>query len=232
MAFTPALIVVDMQNDFCVELKNAPLFVSGALDTLPVINKLLASDKFVFKVATKDWHPQSHVSFASNHSGESPFTSFVTIKNLVANKPEETMEQRLWPDHCVQKTKGAELVEGLDVSKVDLIVEKGQDERVEMYSAVSDSFGNQTHGKGGVSHDLAQLLKDKDVTHVYTVGIAGDYCLNYTALDSAKSGFTTYVIEEAQRCVDPGAWAAVCEGFKTGKVKLIAEDSEEVEKVL
>lgn len=154
------------------------------------------------------------------------------MSNLVADKPHEKMQQRLWPNHCIQGTKGAELVSDLDVSKVDLIVEKGSDARVEMYSAFSDSFGNLTAGKGGVNHDLAQVLKEKGIVDVYCVGIAGDYCLSASALDAAKAGFTTYVIEEGQRCVDPGAWPDVKNKFLAGKVELISERSEQVQRLL
>lgn len=139
--------------------------------------------------------------------------------------------QRLWPVHCVQHTKGAELIPDLHLDKVDLIVEKGSDERVEMYSAFSDSFGNLTAGQGGVNHDLAKLLREKDITDVYCVGLAGDYCVNYTALDSAKAGFKTYVIEEAQRCVDPSSWPDVKKNLQSNKVQVINEDSEEVRKL-
>lgn len=202
------------------------------MDTLPMINQLLNSSSFVYKVATKDWHPQDHISFASNHPGKEPFESFIEVSNHVAGKPDEKMQQRLWPDHCVQNTKGAELLPDLDQSKLDLIVEKGTSSQVEMYSGFSDSFGNLTAGDGGVSHDLAQLLRDQGITDVYCVGIAGDYCVNYTALDAAKAGFKTYVIEEGQRCVDASAWPAVLEGFQSGGVQVVKQDSEVVKQLL
>jgi len=204
------------------------------MQTVPLINRLLDSSAFKYKVATKDWHPENHISFASNHPepNNKPFESFITMKNVVANKPHETHEQRLWPIHCVQGTEGAELISELHKAKVNLIVEKGTDERVEMYSAFSDSFGNQTAGKGGVTHDLAQRLRDKGITDVYCVGVAGDYCVNYSALDSAKAGFKTYLIEEGQRCVDPETWPSVKEGLRNGKVEVISEHSEQVQKLL
>lgn len=201
---------------------------------LPLINKLLDSKAFKYKVATKDWHPLNHISFASNHAepDNKPFESFIEMKNVVANKPHETMMQRLWPTHCVKGTKGAELLPELHNDKLDLIVEKGTDERVEMYSAFSDSFGNLTAGKGGVTHDLAERLREEGITDVYCVGVAGDYCVNYTAIDSAKAGFTTYLIEEGQRCVDPQTWPHVKEGLRKRKVELIHESSELVQRLL
>lgn len=204
------------------------------MDTVSLINQLLASEKFKVKVATKDWHPQGHISFAANHPepNNKPFESFIEMSNHVANKPDEKMQQRLWPVHCVQNTKGAELLPELDTSKIDLIIEKGSDERVEMYSAFSDSFGNLTAGKGGVNHDLAQVLKDKSISEVYCVGIAGDYCVNFTAADSAKAGFKTYVIEEGQRCVDPNAWSQVKSTLEDAGVIMVGQDSAEVKHLL
>lgn len=204
------------------------------METVPLINKLLRSNTIRYKVASKDWHPQSHISFASNHPAPNnkPFESFVEMSNIVGGKPDEKMQQRLWPDHCVQGSKGAELVPELDKDSVNLIVEKGSDERVEMYSAFSDSFGNLTAGKGGVTHDLAQVLREQGITHVYCVGIAGDYCVNYTALDAAKAGFTTYVIQEAQKCVDPSSWSSIQDGFRSGNVEVVSEQSEQVQRLL
>lgn len=153
------------------------------------------------------------------------------MHNLVANKPEQTMKQRLWPVHCVQGSKGAEIIEELDLSNVRFSVKKGQDARVEMYSAFSDSFGNLTSGAGGVSHDLAKELATEKITDVYVVGLAGDYCVKDTALGSAKAGFTTYLIEEAQKCVDPSTWPDVKTALAEGSVKVVGMDSEEVRRV-
>ncbi|KAK5446607.1 NAD(+) salvage pathway protein [Exophiala xenobiotica] len=232
MAFRPTLIVVDLQNDFCPP--DGSLAITGGRDIVPLVNRLLACSKFVLKVATQDWHPKDHVSFASNHAAPNnkPFTSFIDMKNLVANKPEQTMKQRLWPVHCVQQTNGAEIIDEIDLSKIDTTVKKGMDSRVEMYSAFSDSFGNMTAGAGGVDLDLADLLKAKAITHVYVVGLAGDYCVKDTALGSAKAGFATYVIEEAQRCVDPTAWPDVKAELSQGSVSLVSFESDEVKRVL
>ncbi|KIW19265.1 hypothetical protein PV08_03559 [Exophiala spinifera] len=232
MSFRPALIVVDMQNDFCPP--DGSLAVAGARDIIPLINRLLGSSKFVIKVATQDWHPRDHISFATNHPppNNKPFESFVDVRNLVANKPEQTMKQRLWPVHCLQQTKGAEILEEIDLSKVDAIVYKGMDSRVEMYSAFSDSFGNMTAGAGGVNVDLAALLTEQQITHVYVVGLAGDYCVKESALGAARAGFTTYLIEEAQKCVDPSSWSDIKAELSQGSVSLINIDSHESQRVL
>lgn len=203
------------------------------METVPLINRLLASNKFKLKVATKDWHPESHISFAPNHPAPNnkPFESFIKMSNHVANKPDEKMQQRLWPVHCVQNTKGAELLPELDTDKVDIVIEKGSDERVEMYSAFSDCFGNLTAGKGGVNHDLAQILRDKGITETYCVGIAGEYCVRFTAADSAKAGFKTYVIEEGQKCSNPGAWPDVKKSLEAGGVVMVSQESAEVQRL-
>ncbi|KAF7846298.1 hypothetical protein BT93_L4654 [Corymbia citriodora subsp. variegata] len=230
MASKIALIVVDMQHDFCHP--QGSLSVSGAMECVPLVNRLLDSRKISYKVATKDWHPQNHISFASNHDGKEPFTSFIQMSNHVGGKPDEKMQQRLWPDHCVQKTKGSELLSELHLGKVDLIIEKGSDERVEMYSAFSDSFGNMTAGRGGVNYDLTAKLKEQSIDDVYVVGIAGDYCVNYTALDAAKAGFKTYVIEDGQRCVSADSWKDVCQGFIKGGVTVVGEQEHVVQSLL
>ncbi|EXJ87252.1 hypothetical protein A1O3_04211 [Capronia epimyces CBS 606.96] len=234
MPFKPALIVVDMQNDFCPP--DGSLAVPGGREIVPLINELLASPMFEVKVSTQDWHPSDHISFAANHTAPNnkPFESFIEMKNLVGNRPEQTMMQRLWPVHCVQGTRGAEIIDELDVSKVDVNVRKGMDARVEMYSAFSDSFGNMTEGAGGVDLDLASFLHARHITHVYVVGLAGDYCVKDTARGAAKAGFATYVIEDAQRCVDPdpAAWAEVKRVLQQDSVEVVHAQSNEVRRVL
>ncbi|ELR02308.1 hypothetical protein GMDG_05377 [Pseudogymnoascus destructans 20631-21] len=153
-AFNPALIVVDVQEGFCPP--SGALAVPNGRSILPTINTLLTYP-FVLKIATKDWHPAGHISFASSHPGAEPFTSFATITNL--ENEEEKYESRLWLDHCIQGTPGAELVKDLDISKIDKILEKGQIKSVEMYSAfypppLLSPRGRQrvihpTQGKGG-----------------------------------------------------------------------------------
>lgn len=153
------------------------------------------------------------------------------MSNVVAEKPDEKMQQRLWPVHCVQDTGGAELVPELDTNNIDLVVQKGTDERVEMYSAFADCFGNLTAGKGGVSHDLAQILQEQGITHVYCVGVAGNYCVKYTALDAAKAGFTTYVIAEGQKCTDESGWVEAQEECRNGNVEVVSVESEQVQRL-
>ena len=219
------------------------------------------------KVATQDWHPANHISFAPNHPApnNTPFDSFVDVNNIVGNKPEQTMKQRLWPVHCVQGTKGADIIPELDTSNIQLFVRKGQEPLVEMYSAFADSFGNPTFGSGGVSHDLAKELAANKISHVYVVGLAGeistvitnanpyyiscwfwqtdtavpktdesagDYCVKDTALGAANAGFTTYLVEEAQRCADTSKWSDAKAVLKQGSVAVVSVESDEVRRVL
>jgi nicotinamidase-related amidase len=141
-----------------------------------------------------------------------------TIKNPL--NPNESQETRLWPDHCVQGTKGAELLPELDVSKVHHIVEKGQDKRVEMYSAFADPFTNPNVARS----KLAQLLKDKGVTDVYVAGLAADYCVKCTALDAQKEGFKTWVVGEATRAVDPTCMLGLLEEYHRAGITVIDRD--------
>lgn len=153
------------------------------------------------------------------------------VRNWVTGKQEETTKQRLWPVHCVQGTSGADIINEIDAGKLDLVVKKGLDERVEMYSVFADSFGNMTAGSGGVSHDLATVLKEKGTSHVYVVGLAGDYCVKATAVDAQKAGFQTYVIEEGTRCVSGQDWDTAKEDLHTANVKVVGLHGEEVQRV-
>ncbi|KAI1425782.1 isochorismatase [Xylaria sp. FL1777] len=218
--FRPALIVVDVQEDFCPP--KGSLAVPEGRDVVVPINKLLGLP-FVLKVATKDWHPRDHISFAANHAGKQPFVDFVTIVN--PDNPSESYSSRLWPVHCVQGTNGAELVPELEAGKLDKIVEKGTDRRVEMYSPFYDPFVAPRVSDSG----LATLLRDHGVTDVYVVGLAGDYCVKSCAEDAAKEGFRTYLIEECTRPVDAGGWALCKKAVEEGSgAKIVSMQSPEV----
>ncbi|CBX91383.1 hypothetical protein IAQ61_010741 [Plenodomus lingam] len=223
-SFKPALVVVDMQEDFCPP--NGALAVTGGRDIIPTINTLL-SFPFTLKVATKDCHPRDHISFASNHPAphNKPFESTAIITN--PHNPSESIETRLWPDHCVQGTPGADLVPELNVSTVDCLVEKGQDKRVEMYSAFADPFTSPCVARSG----LAKTLKDAGVTDVYCVGLAADYCVKHTALDAQKEGFRTWVVQEAVKAVCPSSLDDVHREYEKAGVRVVGMDSKEVQRV-
>lgn len=207
--------------------QNGSLAVSNGRDIVPIINQLLVLP-FTVKIATKDWHPADHISFASNHPSKKPFTDFTTITN--PTNPSESYKTRLWPDHCIQNTPGAELVPELQIEKVDKVIEKGQRREVEMYSAFYDPLEKPRVSDSG----LAELLKEKEVTDVYVVGLAADYCVQATARDAKKEGFRTLIIEEATKPVDESAWEGMqVELYKIGVevVKLHGEEVARVEKL-
>ncbi len=174
------------------------------------------------KIATKDWHPADHISFASNHPGKAPYTDTITIVN--PSNTSETYETRLWPDHCIQNTKGAGLIPELDMSKIDKIVEKGQTKDIEMYSAFYDPLEHPRIADSG----LAGALKEKDITHIFVVGLAFDYCVKCTAVDAAKEGFKTVVVAEGTRAVDPTVWDEVKAELKSKGVEVVGLYGEEV----
>lgn len=193
---------------------------------MPVINELL-SLPFALKVATKDFHPHDHISFASNHAApdNKPFESTTVITNPL--NPNERIETRLWPDHCIQGTKGADLIPELDITKVDRIVAKGQDKRIEMYSAFSDPFTSPCV----VRSDLAQTLREAHITDVYCVGLAADYCVRCTALDACKEGFRTWVVREGTKAVDPAGLDALHGEYEGVGVGVVGMEGLEVQRV-
>lgn len=191
-----------------------------------VINTLLAKPEFEARILTKDYHPTDHISFASNHPGpdNQPFTSFVTMKNPASRKASETKSQQLWPVHCVACTPGSEIIPEIDASNVDMIVHKGMKPEVEMYSVFADAFGNCDIGtnRDSVDLDVAAALKTRDVTDVFVVGLAGDYCVRATAIDAARLGFKTWVVEEGTKCVVPANWDAIKEELVTAGVSIVS----------
>jgi nicotinamidase/pyrazinamidase len=175
-----ALIVVDVQNDFC---PGGALAVRHGDQVVPVINDL--QSRFELVVATQDWHPVDHKSFASNHEGKQP-GHLIELDGL---------PQVLWPDHCVQNTPGAEFVEALSHSSIKRIFQKGTDPEVDSYSGFFDN--GHRHSTG-----LGDYLREQGVTDVYVVGLATDYCVKFTALDAQDLGFKTFVVEDACRGVE------------------------------
>ena len=207
-------------------VQNGSLAVEHGRTIVTLLNQLLDLP-FHLKVATKDFHPRDHISFASNHPppDNKPFESLITITNPL--NPEERQETQLWPDHCVQGTRGSELLPELHVHKVDEIVEKGMDKRVEMYSAFADPFRSPCVSRSG----LAKLLRDKGVTDVFVAGLAADYCVKYTALDAVKEGFKTRVIGEATKAVAPSSMNEVLREYAEAGVEVIEREDESLKRV-
>ncbi|MFA6218073.1 MAG: bifunctional nicotinamidase/pyrazinamidase [Candidatus Omnitrophota bacterium] len=177
-----ALIIVDVQNDF---LSQGALAVKDGDAIIPVVNEL--QKQFDLVVATQDWHPPGHGSFASSH-GKS-----VGEKVLL-----EGVEQFLWPQHCVQGSKGAEFPVTLETKNIIRVFQKGMDKNVDSYSGFFDNAHKKSTGLGA-------FLRVKDVTEVYIVGLATDYCVKFTSLDAVMLGFKTFVIKDACRGVDATA---------------------------
>ena len=204
--------------------------VTGGRIIAHVINDLL-SLPFTLKVATKDFHPVDHISFVTSHSppNNKPFESTVKIPNPV----DETQHYQipLWPVHCVQGTKGAEIIPEIQISKLHVIVEKGQDKRVEMFSGFKDVFGNKSSAP--TSQDLASLLNSQEITHIFTVGIAGDFCVKCTALDAKTEGFQVYAVEDGIGSVNPGAsgWGAARKMMEDAGIGIISMSDPQIARV-
>lgn len=177
---TEALIVIDIQNDFC---PGGALAVAGGDAIIPQVNALLGS--FQVRVLTQDWHPADHASFAANHAGAAPFS--------LTQMPYGP--QVLWPVHCVQGTPGAAFHPGLATDPADLIIRKGFRADIDSYSAFFENDRTTPTGLEG-------YLKSRGVTDLTLVGLATDFCVAYSALDAARLGFAVTVIESACRAID------------------------------
>jgi nicotinamidase/pyrazinamidase len=177
-----ALILVDLQNDF---LPGGALAVPDGDAVIPIANKLQRSGNFDLIVATQDWHPRDHGSFAPNHRAKTP-GEVVNLNGL---------RQILWPVHCVQSTRGSEFAPALDTSRVDKIIHKGTDPWIDSYSTFFDNGHRKNTG-------LDRYLKARGVTDVYLAGLATDYCVKFSALDARQLGFNVHVIEDGCRGIN------------------------------
>lgn len=175
-----ALLVVDVQNDFCT---GGALAVPGGEAVVPGINRLW--DGYACKVLTQDWHPPGHASFASSHEGKQPFDTGRL----------DYGEQVLWPDHCVQGTPGAAFHADLRTDGADLVLRKGFRPGIDSYSAF---FENDRETPTG----LAGYLRERGVGRVVLTGLATDFCVGFSALDALASGFETVVLEDLCRGID------------------------------
>jgi nicotinamidase/pyrazinamidase len=169
-----ALLLVDVQSDF---MPGGALAVPNGIQILPAINRLL-SRNFDLIVASKDWHPKHHGSFAATH-GKHPGDKIQL----------EGLEQILWPVHCLQGTEGADFSEGWDHTKVEYCVYKGIEKNLDSYSAFFDNAALRSTG-------LFELLKEKQINTLYIAGLATDYCVKYSVFDALNLGFEVYVITD------------------------------------
>ncbi len=175
-----ALIIVDIQNDF---VPGGALAVNGGDSIVSTVNQLMPNYDLV--VATQDWHPADHGSFAANHCGKS-VGEMIELNGLA---------QILWPVHCVEGSEGAEFVADLDTARIDHIVRKGTDPALDSYSGFYDNGHKNPSG-------MADYLRREGVTDVHVVGLATDYCVKFTTLDAVAEGFKTTLITDACRGVD------------------------------
>jgi nicotinamidase/pyrazinamidase len=174
------LVVVDVQYDF---MPGGALAVANGDEVVPVINALLP--RFENVVLTQDWHPRGHASFASAHAGKKPFETTRLPYG----------EQVLWPDHCVQGTKGAEIHAGLQATKAQLLIRKGFHDSIDSYSGFIEADRKTSTG-------LAGYLNARGIREVFVCGLATDFCVAWTALDARAAGFETTLIEDASRAID------------------------------
>lgn len=200
-----ALILVDVQNDF---VPGGALPVPEGNLVVSVLNRL--QDRFDLVVATQDWHPPDHGSFAANHPGNKP-GDVIDLGGL---------RQILWPVHCVQNTRGAAFVPELDTRRVARTFQKGTDPAIDSYSGFFDNGHRRSTG-------LGDYLKSAGVTDVYVAGLATDYCVKFTALDARSLGFATYLIEDASRGVNlnRGDVDRAVEEMRRSGVRVIASDN-------
>lgn len=175
-----ALILVDLQNDFC---PGGNLAVSGGHEVIPLANAL--QPHFELIIATQDWHPHDHMSFAINHPG-------VGVGDVIEV---DGLQQVMWPAHCVQGSQGAEFHSELNTTRITKIFHKGIDQKIDSYSAFFDNAHLRSTG-------LGDYLQEQQVDEVYICGLATDYCVKYSALDAVKLGFTVNVIQDACRAVE------------------------------
>ena len=197
-----ALILVDIQNDFC---PGGALAVADGGAVVPVANSLIA--KFELVVATQDWHPANHKSFASQNAGVAIGDSF-TLNGL---------DQIAWPDHCVAGTLGADFVEELNRKQIEKVFRKGTDVETDSYSGFFDNDHRRATGMG-------EYLKGEKVTEVCLVGLATDYCVKFTALDAVGLGFNTKLVIDGCRGVElnPGDIETAIQEMKNAGVEIVS----------
>lgn len=175
-----ALIVVDVQNDFC---PGGALAVDGGDAVVPLVNAI--APRFAIRVLTQDWHPADHRSFAANHPGAAPFSSVEMPYG----------PQVLWPVHCVQGSRGADFHPGLDTTRADIVIRKGFRPEIDSYSAFFENDRTTPTG-------LAGYLRERGTTEVWLAGLATDFCVGFSALDAARLGFRVTLLTDAARAID------------------------------
>lgn len=199
-----ALLIVDVQNDFC---PGGALAVPGGDEIVPLVNDL--AGQFDHVLQTQDWHPPGHQSFASSHPGRDPYDVIDA----------DYGEQVLWPDHCVQGTDGAAFHPDLDTTQAELIIRKGFRPEIDSYSAFYENDGTTPTG-------LAGYLREREIDTLYVCGLATDFCVKWSALDGRDEGFDVYVIEDTTRGIDQeGSLAAAWDEMNDAGVQVVSSEA-------
>lgn len=189
-----ALILVDIQNDF---LPGGALAVPRGDEIIAAANRL--QERFGLVVATQDWHPAGHASFASSHPGKNVYDAVMI----------DGVEQILWPDHCVQGSRGAELARAFNTNRVEAIFRKGTDPGIDSYSAFYDNARRKSTGLEG-------YLKWRKVDRVFLAGLAADFCVSYSIMDALAMGFGAVLVKDATRAISE-------EGFRAAEKAILAK---------
>lgn len=199
-----ALIIVDVQYDF---LPGGALAVPDGDTIIETINRMQVNYDLV--VATQDWHPANHQSFASQHAGKEIFSQ-IEWKGL---------PQVLWPDHCIQETRGADLVATLNTAKIEAIFRKGMDRDIDSYSGFFDNGKRKATG-------MSDYLKGRGVDAVDVCGLAADYCVYYTAKDALDFGFKSSILDAATKAIDQSNYEQIKQDFAIvgGQIKTFADE--------
>jgi len=198
-----ALLVIDLQPDF---LPGGALAVAGGDEIVTPIAQLMP--RFATVVATQDWHPRGHRSFASSHPGKRPFDEIAV----------HGAQQTLWPDHCVQGSAGAQLVAALPQDAFSLILRKGANPSVDSYSAFRENYGPDAKR---APTGLAGFLRERGIWRVFVCGLARDVCVRWSAEDAIAAGFKTVVLEELTRSVFPNRADETSQAFERAGVKTL-----------
>jgi nicotinamidase/pyrazinamidase len=196
-----AFLAIDVQNDFC---PGGALAVPDGEAVVAPINKLMA--RFTHVVATQDWHPANHASFAASHAGATPFSKIDMPYG----------EQTLWPSHCVQEREGAAFHPKFELHRATAIIRKGWRRNVDSYSAFFENDRTTTTGLGG-------LLRERGIARVFLAGLATDFCVSFSALDAHRLGFQAFVVLDACRAIDlDGSRAAALAAWEKAGVAVVA----------
>jgi nicotinamidase/pyrazinamidase len=196
------LLIVDLQNDFC---PGGALAVPGGDEIVPVVNRLAAD--FPHVILTQDWHPRGHASFASSHPGKQPFDTVDAPYG----------QQILWPDHCVQETKGASFHPNLEAPHAELIVRKGFRIAIDSYSAFRENDRRTPTG-------LAGYLRERGFERLTLCGLATDFCVFFSAIDGREAGFEVTVVTNACRGIDvDGSLARAMRSMSEAGVGLLSD---------